>query len=215
LTGGRAPSWAPDATIGFYGKIPARGDFVHIGLPRAFVDPWHAWMERMLSASRAGLGEDWRPAWLEAAVWRFALPAGLCGPAPAVGLWLPSVDRVGRYFPLTLAVIAPSVDLSSLIRASDGLLRIAEEAGRAALEDDLAPEALTARLNSAIDAPPVGPGPDLPPLTTEDSVWWTDGAPRVPPHTFIFGGLPDPQAFTTMLDARHAMPQPLEPVCRE
>ena len=45
-----------DAAIGFYGKIPGRGDFVQAGLPRAFVDPWDAWMQRMILASRAVLG---------------------------------------------------------------------------------------------------------------------------------------------------------------
>ncbi len=97
----------PRAAIGFYGKLPARGDFVQAGLPRSFTDPWDRWLQRVLAASQAMLGDRWLPAWLEAPVWRFALMPGVCGPDPALGLWLPSVDRVGRHFPLTLAAVMP------------------------------------------------------------------------------------------------------------
>lgn len=211
----KSPFWRQDAAIGFYGKIPARGDFVHVGLPRGFIDPWHAWMERMLAASRAVLGEEWRPAWLEAAVWRFALPAGLCGTDAVVGLWLPSVDRVGRYFPLTFAQTARSTDLLELVHSSGSLLRAAEQAGRAALEDDLGPEALAARFDLVMDFPTLGPDLDPALLVAADSVWWTDGAPRVPPRTIVLQGLPDAATFTAMLDARTAAEQPLEPVSRE
>jgi type VI secretion system protein ImpM len=215
VTGGQAASPPRDAAIGFYGKIPARGDFVCVGLPRGFVDPWHAWMERMLLASRAELGEEWRPAWLEAAVWRFALSSGLCGPEPVVGLWLPSVDRVGRYFPLTFAVIPRSGEAVELIRDAGGFFRIAEEAGRAALEEDLPPDALAARLDEITGAGPLDPGIDPLPLTAADSIWWTEGAPRVPSRVFTRRDLPDGAIFTAMLDARSVMPRPLEPFVRE
>ena len=215
VTDDQAPSPPRDAAIGFYGKIPARGDFVCVGLPRGFVDPWHTWIEGMLLASRAKLGEEWRPAWLEAPVWRFALPSGLCGPEPAVGLWLPSVDRVGRYFPLTFALVARSGDAIELVRDSGGFFRIAEEAGRAALEDDLSPEALATCLNEAVGAPPLDPGIDSLPFASADGVWWTDGAPRVPRRVFTCRDLPDGTTFTAMLDARSMAIQPVEPVLRE
>lgn len=215
VTDGRSTSLPRDAAIGFYGKIPARGDFVCVGLPRAFVDPWHAWIERMLVASRDELGEEWQPAWLEAAVWHFALPAGLCGPDPAFGLWLPSVDRIGRYFPLTFAVVARSGDLIELIRDAGGFFRIAEDAGRAALEDDLSPEALSTRLDQVIDAPLLEAGIDSLPLTAMEGIWWTDGGPRVPSRTFARRDLPDGTTFTAMLDARSVVPQTFEPVARE
>ena len=61
-----------------------------------------------MAGSRRQMGEDWLPAFLEAPVWRFVLPSGLCGERAALGLMLPSVDRAGRYFPLTFAALFPA-----------------------------------------------------------------------------------------------------------
>jgi type VI secretion system protein ImpM len=126
--------------VGFFGKLPARGDFVRAGLPRGFVDPWDGWLQRVLPASGAILGDAWEPAWLEAPVWRFALPPDLCGPEPVWGIWMPSVDSVGRYFPLTLARIGGTGS------ADGGFLSAAEAAGRAAIAQDWTPETLLGAL---------------------------------------------------------------------
>ena len=52
---------APTAA-GFFGKLPARGDFVRAGLPRDFIDSWDGWWQRMLPGSRDRLGEAWTEA---------------------------------------------------------------------------------------------------------------------------------------------------------
>ena len=91
--------------VGFYGKLPARGDFVRVGLPRDFIDPWDDWLQAVIAGSRSLMGDAWLPAFLEAPVWRFALPPGMCGGQAALGLMLPSVDQAGRYFPLTFAAL--------------------------------------------------------------------------------------------------------------
>lgn len=90
--------------LGFYGKIPSNGDFVSRHLPRTFVDPWDQWLQQSISSSRQQLGENWLDRYLIGPIWRFALSAGVCGDNAWVGLVMPSVDSVGRYFPLTLAV---------------------------------------------------------------------------------------------------------------
>nr|WP_294501607.1 type VI secretion system-associated protein TagF [uncultured Rhodopila sp.] len=90
---------------GFFGKIPATGDFVGRGLPVSFVQPWELWAAEALRQSRALLGDAWLEAWLVAPVWRFRLPAGACGPDAALGLVLPSIDRVGRAWPLVVAFV--------------------------------------------------------------------------------------------------------------
>lgn len=188
------------ATIGFHGKIPARGDFVQAGLPRDFIEPWDGWLQQMVAASRSALGEAWLPAWLEAPVWHFALTPGICGHGAVIGLWMPSVDSVGRYYPLTLAAVGDHAETSELIRESGGFLTAAESAGRDALEGDLPPEELAARLAVAVAAVAGDPAVNPSPCPPEGGLWWTDGAPRVSAGLFVTAGLPDQAAFLAMLD---------------
>jgi type VI secretion system protein ImpM len=91
---------------GFYGKLPAYGDFVRRDLPNGFVRDWDAWLQDGMAQARARLGVDWEAAWDHAPAWRFSLPAGACGAIPVHGLLLPSRDAVGRRFPLTIAIFA-------------------------------------------------------------------------------------------------------------
>jgi len=196
------PLISPESTVlrtvsthGFCGKVPARGDFVSAGLSRRFVDPWHDWMQRMLAGSRAILGECWDEIWLGAPVWRFRLSPGLCGPDAAVGLWMPSVDRVGRYFPLTFAMLAPTLDAVELMKRGAGFLVLAESAGRDALEFDLAPDDIAARV-----AEPAVAEADPAASPSGGSLWWSDGSQRVIPTTLGSPSLPDEADFARMLD---------------
>jgi type VI secretion system protein ImpM len=88
---------------GFFGKVPRHGDFVARRLPAGFTDPWDAWLQAGMADSRARLGAGWLPVYLNSPIWRFALGAGVCGPQAWCGVMMPSVDRVGRYFPFTIA----------------------------------------------------------------------------------------------------------------
>jgi type VI secretion system protein ImpM len=92
---------------GFYGKFPELGDFVNRRLPRAFLDPWDEWLQSAIAISREQLADKWLDLYLNAPVWCFVLSGGLCGELPWAGLMMPSVDRVGRYYPLTLATSLP------------------------------------------------------------------------------------------------------------
>ena len=103
--------------LGFYGKIPTNGDFVSRHLPRTFVDPWDQWLQESIATSREQLTEQWLDRYLTGPIWNFALSKRVCGDKNWVGLVMPSVDRVGRYFPLTLAV--PVEDSCSLISIAD------------------------------------------------------------------------------------------------
>jgi type VI secretion system protein ImpM len=189
------------AAIGFCGKLPARGDFVASGLPRRFVETWHDWMQRVLAGSRDALGKDWVAAWLEAAVWRFALSPDICGPDAVLALWMPSVDRIGRYFPLTFAAAVPGADPTILIRGGGGFLAAAECAGRDALGRDLAPDAVAARFAAAAAAAPRDAGADPTMCPPAGALWWSQGSPRVPPTAFATSSLPDAAMFAAMLDA--------------
>lgn len=189
-------------TSGFYGKIPARGDFVRDGLPRDFVDPWDAWLQRRMADSREALGQDWLPAWLEAPVWRFRLQPGICGACAVSGVLMPSVDRAGRHFPLTLACLAaPGEDPQD---QDPAWLDQAEAAGIAAIERDLDPEALAAMLVCPAHAPAQGGRPPV--LPAGGCVWWTAGAPRVVATGFATAALPDATQFAGMLQSYPADP---------
>jgi type VI secretion system protein ImpM len=96
---------------GFWGKLPAAGDFVGRRLSAAFVQPWDRWVSRHL-APRLAAGD--------LLCFRLAVP-----PAPVTGVVLASADRAGRRFPLTLAApldgIAPAAwyaALTDLARAA-------------------------------------------------------------------------------------------------
>jgi type VI secretion system protein ImpM len=65
-------------------------------------------MQRCVQASRSALGERWLDVYLTSPIWRFAFSPGVCGPGAHVGTLVPSVDRVGRYFPMTVVAELPA-----------------------------------------------------------------------------------------------------------
>lgn len=87
---------------GWYGKIASLGDFASRRLPPSFIAVWDAWLQQVISVSRSELGDTWLDAYLTCPVWRFLLQPGVCGESVWTGVLMPSVDRVGRYFPLTV-----------------------------------------------------------------------------------------------------------------
>jgi type VI secretion system protein ImpM len=83
-----------------FGKVPSKRDFIAPQAPRKFLDVWEPWIQGGISASRQSLGDHWQAAYLKAPIWRFWLGAELCG-TTVVGAFMPSLDGIGRYFPLT------------------------------------------------------------------------------------------------------------------
>lgn len=90
------------AGFGAYGKMPALGDFFRLGAEREFVTPWDIWLQNTLLGARQTLGARFEGCYMTAPIWRFSLPPGVAGTQGVVGVLMPSVDRVGRQFPLTL-----------------------------------------------------------------------------------------------------------------
>lgn len=177
-------SFAPSAT-GYFGKLPARGDFVRGGLPEDFVAGWDGWCREMLSASREALGAAWEDAWMQAPVWRFLLPAGACGAQAVLGVWLPSMDRVGRYFPFAVCALASSV---SQLEQGGAWLDTAETVALSGVVDDAPHENFPPLLAvETANAPLSGPG------------WWTDGSPLVKPRRFEVAALPPASFADAML----------------
>jgi type VI secretion system protein ImpM len=90
---------------GLFGKLQSKRDFIAPGAPREFLAAWEPWLQSAVAASRAELGDGWRDAYLKMPIWRFWLGAEICGTA-ALGAIMPSMDGVGRYFPLNIVFLA-------------------------------------------------------------------------------------------------------------
>lgn len=87
---------------GLYGKLPSYGDFIFRNLNSAFINPWDEWLQHFISGSQEQMGEDWLDIYLTSPIWRFVLSPGVIDKNVWAGLMMPSVDRVGRYFPISL-----------------------------------------------------------------------------------------------------------------
>jgi type VI secretion system protein ImpM len=132
---------------GFCGKLPIRADFITRRLPLAYVERWHDWLAECLAGLRDALGEGWLDAYLYGPIWRFAVPAGLAGPHAVAGTLMPSVDSVGRYFPLTIALpLASPEALVSMALEGRSWFDGAEACSLAALEGELDIDMLGERL---------------------------------------------------------------------
>ena len=135
---------------GWYGKLPANGDFVTRRLPPSFIEPWDAWLNAMLQGSRARLGAGWRDAFLSAPAWRFVLAPGVICQQGWAGVIVPSVDSVGRFFPLTAASALPSRSIdpvTTVVRAHNWLGEV-EPVVYAALQPDAEMETFDAQLRN-------------------------------------------------------------------
>ncbi len=91
-------------SYGIFGKLPAKRDFVALDIPQVVLTPWETWLQREIAQSRQQLGRDWVAAFLKAPIWRFSCGSRVLGRA-ATGVLMPSVDGVGRYFPLTILAL--------------------------------------------------------------------------------------------------------------
>jgi type VI secretion system protein ImpM len=177
--------------VGYFGKVPQLGDFVSSSLPRTFVEPWDAFLRDMLSSSRDALGDDWLNAYLNGPIWRFLLGAGVAGPSPVIGTLMPSVDRVGRYFPLTIAALISNAQATG----KDPWFEKAETLSLETLDDDFDPASLSARVEE-LGTPSDATG------TPVDSggLWWTLGSRSLAPIAFRASSLPQGAAGATLLD---------------
>ena len=208
-------------SAGFYGKLAGRGDFLSRDLPPSFIEAWDAWLAAGMAASQTELGDAWLDAYLVSPLWRFAVPANLLGGQPVVGVMMPSIDRVGRYFPLTIAsLLAPDADIASVVGGDERWFEQAE----ALLLSTLEPEADVALFEQGVQhlgAPPASPRAAvgslgsllrshastpqartalLAQLACEGtSCWWGHGSSQVAAGLLRCHGLPALQDFARLL----------------
>ena len=103
---------------------------------------------------------------------------------------LPSVDRVGRYFPLTFAAVFPPGHAAPGPEQGAAWLDCCEAAGRAALEQDATPDQVLELLQPLDDSA----------RQQDEAIWWTAGGPHVAARRLALVGLPDPSGFAGMID---------------
>ena len=202
--------------VGAFGKMPGMGDFLRLNLPAGVVQVWDTWLQAALVTARQSLGGGWDACYMSAPIWRFSLPATADLPALS-GIIMPSVDRVGRQYPLTLA--APCAGIPALRHfANAGFFDQLEDIALTALDTDMGRDALAERLAGVtLTVPPSGPIDHaayrgaLPPEVAlaaralpQDAGIWTsclDGEHRM----FTSHGLPGPAAVLGMFDPAAAL----------
>ncbi|MCD9149643.1 type VI secretion system-associated protein TagF [Pseudophaeobacter sp. MA21411-1] len=139
--------------------MPAVGDFFRSNVPPGFVRVWDAWLQQVLLTAQTQYGDQFDPHYMSAPLWRFTLAAGAAGPSKVMGVLMPSVDRVGRRFPLTLVVpldgsAAPAQDhfqASTLFEQMENiaLSTLEKDISKSGLETDLAALSLADMLRPA------------------------------------------------------------------
>ena len=95
-------------TIGIFGKLPAHGDFVQRNLPAEFINVWDEWLQHYVAGTKEQLGENWLDLYLTSPLWRFVFSAGVVDENSWAGIMIPSVDRVGRYYPFSIIKKLPA-----------------------------------------------------------------------------------------------------------
>lgn len=89
--------------LGYFGKIPHRGDFVRFNLPQSFIKVWDDWLQQVMINGETK-GRAWPEMYAKAPAYRFVLSGGIAGNTPWIGVFRASEDKVGRRFPFCLAM---------------------------------------------------------------------------------------------------------------
>ncbi|AJC82990.1 type VI secretion system-associated protein (plasmid) [Rhizobium etli bv. phaseoli str. IE4803] len=202
--------------IGFYGKLPSHGDFVSMGLGHSLQSALDAWMQAGLQAAQQELGEDWKRRFRSMPAWRFIIERGLWGPATVAGVLLPSLDRVGRSFPLVIAAqLHGFTEHPRQLYLDDTWFTAAEAIAESSARRDFDINHFTASLKRLRTLRPA----DLAEneilqdrASSRGTIWW-----RIDPEDrrakgFGVGGAPEPEHFPKLLrdetPAPSAQPQP-------
>lgn len=139
---------------GLFGKLPAHGDFIYRDLPARFINVWDQWLQGYIGTSREKLGDQWLDVYMTSPIWRFALSEGAVDENAWAGIVLPSVDRVGRYFPFSIATrLAPQVNPTEFLSLRTNWYKAIEDAALRALDGSLHIDDLVEELN---DVNPMG-----------------------------------------------------------
>ncbi|WP_354003676.1 type VI secretion system-associated protein TagF [Ramlibacter aurantiacus] len=153
---------------GWHGKLPSLGDFASRRLDARFLEPWDAWLSQGLAMLQAQ--PDWLDRYLQSPAWRFLLMPGVIDERTWSGVLMPSVDRVGRYYPFTLVAtfeVPPALTQAAAHWAWLGQL---EDLAFSALDREWSVDELEGRLNRLNPPEPDGESDSVP-----HSLQWHQG----------------------------------------
>jgi type VI secretion system protein ImpM len=212
---------------GIFGKLPAKRDFVSYNIPRPFLNSWENWLQAAIADSQHAMGDHWTGVFLTLPIWYFWCGPEVFGQA-AAGAVMPSVDAVGRYFPLSICAVDSSGEWPVLPHAG-GLniwLAACENALLSQLEEDANFEA--GRILEQVGVPEgMLPKPtsqdatnvqiwsaaarnlqaafsaladsDLASANHQRGIWWTSGSENHPAQLITTRGPAQPSLWTTFM----------------
>lgn len=135
--------------LGWFGKLPAVGDFAGRGLPLALRESVDGWCEEGMKALVDGGSVDWREAYLVSPVWHFVMNAGVWHDNALTGCFAPSIDRIGRCSPLIVLRSFDAARISEVLPPTSDWLHEADRLIRRVVGDVLPVEAVLPRLEAA------------------------------------------------------------------
>jgi type VI secretion system protein ImpM len=183
--------------VSWWGKLPARGDFVGRGLPAHWRSDWDGWLQRGIALAGTTLHEAALRERLGGfAPWRYL---ALAAPGEIwCGILVASRDRVGRAFPLTLATRMAAASPAATHACASRLASLLDAAAEG-------PEALEAAIADLPlqDEPAANPaGAWTSPQSA--SLWWPlAAAAEAPPRAAAWP--PEPELLLEVLDLRPAV----------
>jgi type VI secretion system protein ImpM len=214
--------------FGIFGKLPQKRDFIALNLPRAVLEPYETWLQSAVAVSRNELGLSWQDTYLVSPIWRFWIGADVLS-VPCAGALMPSVDSVGRFFPLTILYLAepgrqivpPTFDPLDIwfFYLEERLLSVLDQ------NAEIAVERLTEGLSPPEGMEPPAPQPqrfkrgsvwrsdggaasevlsvmlnaDYWDMLSGRSFWWSNGGSNAAPMIYARNALPDPLFYVNMI----------------
>jgi type VI secretion system protein ImpM len=221
--------------VGWFGKLPAIGDFAGRGLPSALREQVHAWCAEGMGRLAEQHGQTWKAAYQLAPVWHFAMNANIWDARPLVGCVAPSMDCVGRCSPVVALRSVDAARMAECLPPQSRWLFDVEALLRRLVQGALGADAMQAELEAALEAdsakrqegdsagdilsdlgiatgqdPNWFSWPDLAERFCERkgrSFWWAEPSPRQPPRQVIHNGTPDDELFELLMAGWADMPK--------
>jgi len=210
--------------IGYFGKMPKAGDFVSRNIDATVKEGFDRWLQESITDSRAQMKEGWLGAFLTAPIWRFLLLNQFEASKSTLGIMIPSVDKVGRYFPLSVLIEISELQLDhAAMVMCDTILHEFEDLLLGVLSEELDQDFFDYQIGLAArklaDKPLQQPGimrssqfgdvegliPQLKELQGNGgSLWWTEGSENRQPDILLYRSMPNNSVFASFLrDPNH------------